>query len=49
MPVTDFNLTLACLARTGVVYNESRVLSRAVSSHVEHKILLNGSKRVVIR
>jgi formyltetrahydrofolate deformylase len=28
---------------------ESRVLSRAVSSHVEHRILLNGSKTVVFR
>jgi len=28
---------------------ESRVLSRAVSSHVEHRILVNGSKTVVFR
>lgn len=28
---------------------ESRVLSRAVSSHVEHRILLNGNKTVVFR
>jgi formyltetrahydrofolate deformylase len=28
---------------------ESRVLSRAVSSHIEHRILLNGSKTVVFR
>jgi formyltetrahydrofolate deformylase len=44
----DHTMSALDLTRVGSDI-ESRVLSRAVASHVEHRILLNGSKTVVFR